>query len=375
MIQNNPFVIYGYESEEYFCDRVEETRQMLQLLTQTGNVLLTAQRRIGKTGLIEHCFHQEEICGHYHTFLIDIYATKKLNEFVYLFGKSVMDVLRTQGETVWCRFLTFLSSLRPNVTFDAMGIPSWGIEIGDIKTPQVTLQEIFSYLEQADKPCIVAFDEFQTIASYPEKNIEALLRTHIQHSKNVRFIFSGSQRHLLAEMFNSAARPFYQSTVQMTLQPIVLSHYIDFARHHFQSFGKAILPATVETVYQRFDGITWYVQYMLNVLFTMTSEKDVCTPDRVESAIDTVISQMDYSMSSLIFQLPSKQKELLWALCREGKTQNLTAKKFLNKYKLTASMVQAAIKGLLEKDYVSCELGTYFVYDKFLAEWMLRKMG
>jgi 3-deoxy-D-manno-octulosonic acid (KDO) 8-phosphate synthase len=77
----------------------------------------------------------------------------------------------------------------------------------------------------------------------------------------------------------------------------------------------------------------------------------------------------------IIFQLPSKQKELLWALCREGKTQNLTAKKFLNKYKLTASMVQAAIKGLLEKDYVSCELGTYFVYDKFLAEWMLRKMG
>ena len=51
MIQNNPFVIYGYESEEYFCDREEETRQILQLITQSGNVLLTAQRRIGKTGL------------------------------------------------------------------------------------------------------------------------------------------------------------------------------------------------------------------------------------------------------------------------------------------------------------------------------------
>lgn len=25
MIQNNPFVIYGYESKEYFCDREEET--------------------------------------------------------------------------------------------------------------------------------------------------------------------------------------------------------------------------------------------------------------------------------------------------------------------------------------------------------------
>ncbi len=374
MIQNNPFVIYGYESQEYFCDRIDETRQMVQLLTQTGNVLLTAQRRIGKTGLIEHCFHQKEIRDNYYTFLIDIYATKNLNEFVYLFGKAVMDILRSQGETVWKGFLSFLSSLRPNITFDAMGMPSWGIEMGDIKVPSVTLQEIFQYLEQADKPCIVAFDEFQTIAAYPEKNVEALLRTHIQHSKNVRFVFSGSQRHVLAEMFNTAARPFYQSTVQMTLQPIVLSHYVEFARHHFLTSGKDILPETVERAYQRFDGITWYVQYVLNILFSMTAKGEKCTPDKVESAIDAIMDQMDYSMNSLIFQLPSKQKELLWALCREGKTQNLTAKKFLNKYKLTASMVQAAIKGLLEKDYVSCEFGTYFVNDKFLAEWMLRRM-
>ena len=86
------------------------------------------------------------------------------------------------------------------------------------------------------------------------------------------------------------------------------------------------------------------------------------------------MTQLDFSMNSLVYQLPAKQKELLLALSKEGQTQNLTSKKFLNRYKLTASMVQAAIKGLLDKDYVSCDLGTYFVYDKFLAEWMKRKM-
>ena len=374
MIQKNPFVIYGYESAEHFCDRVDETKSLIQNLTQTGNVLLTAQRRIGKTGLIEHCFHQSEICDNYYTFLIDIYATKNLSEFVYLFGKSVIDVLRTKDRTVWQSFLSVLSSLRSSITFDAMGMPSWGVEIGEIKTPQLTLQEIFTYLEQADKPCIIAFDEFQTIAQYPEKKVEELLRTHIQHCKNARFIFSGSQRHVLAEMFNTSARPFYQSTIQMTLAPIKLDHYIEFAQHHFSVYQKQILPETIALVYNRFEGITWYVQYVLNILFSVTKEGEVAQPQYVDEAVDTIISQLDYSMNSLVYQLPAKQKELLWALCREGKVQRITAKNFLSKYKLTSSMVQAAIKALMEKDYVSCELGTYFVYDKFLAEWMLRNM-
>jgi len=374
MIQSNPFVIHGYEAPEYFCDRVEETSAITQMITQTGNILLTAPRRIGKTGLIEHCYDQSFIKEHYHTFLIDIYATKNLSEFIYLFGKTILDTLRSKERSVWERFLTALSSLRPNMTFDAMGMPSWGVEMGDIKMPQTTLDEIFSYLEQSDKPCIVAFDEFQTIASYPEKNVEALLRTHIQHCKNARFIFSGSQRHLLAEMFGSNSRPFYQSCVQLTLGPIDLPRYIDFAQHHFEAVGKHILPSTVETVYNRFEGITWYIQYVLNVLYTMTGVGDTCEPQHVDRAVTTILGQLDYSMDSLVFQLPSKQKELLLALCREGKTQSLTSKKFLNKYKLTASMVQAAIKGLLEKDFVSCDLGTYFVYDKFLSEWLLKRL-
>ena len=94
MRQSNPFIVHGYVGPEYFCDRVYETEYLVRTLTQTGNVLLTAQRRVGKTGLIEHCFQVSEIKGLYHTFLIDIYATKNLRELVFLFGKAVMDTLR-----------------------------------------------------------------------------------------------------------------------------------------------------------------------------------------------------------------------------------------------------------------------------------------
>lgn len=103
--------------------------------------------------------------------------------------------------------------------------------MGDIKTPAITLDEIFHYLEQADKPCLVSIDEFQVIDRYPEKNVEAILRTHIQHCSNAKFIYAGSQRHMMGEIFMSPARPFYQSTAVMELHPIEMRIYTQFIKN------------------------------------------------------------------------------------------------------------------------------------------------
>lgn len=246
--------------------------------------------------------------------------------------------------------------------------------MGDIKTPAITLDEIFRYLEQADKPCLVSIDEFQVIAKYPEDNVEAILRTHIKHCSNARFIYAGSQRHMMGEIFMSPARPFYQSTAIMELHPINLCIYTEFIKRHFEENGKAITDETIHEVYQRYEGITWYIQFVTNTLYSMTMPDETCTADKVETAIDTILSQLNFTYSSLLFQLPPKQKEVLMAICKEGKAKEITSSKFLRTYKFTASLVQGAIKGLLDKVFVTCELGEYSIYDKFFEGW-LRKMG
>jgi hypothetical protein len=63
-------------------------------------------------------------------------------------------------------------------------------------------------------------DEFQQVAEYQEEGAEALLRSYIQFLPNTGFIFSGSRQHLMAEMFLSAKRPFYQSTQIMSISAI-----------------------------------------------------------------------------------------------------------------------------------------------------------
>ena len=77
---DNPFVTKGYAGPEYFCDRVKETRQLVELTTNGNNMALISPRRVGKTDLIRHLFQQPEIKDKYYTFHIDIYATSSLRD-------------------------------------------------------------------------------------------------------------------------------------------------------------------------------------------------------------------------------------------------------------------------------------------------------
>lgn len=373
MTITNPFVTSGYLSPHYFCDRVEETNVLTTALTNGNHVALISPRRLGKTGLIYHCFDQDIIKDRYYTFVVDIYATKNLQELVYELGKTVLGTLKSKGRKAWELFLNTLSSLRGSISFDINGNPEWGIGIGDISVPETTLDEIFTYLEQADKPCLVAIDEFQSIIHYPEKNVEAVLRTRMQKCRNVWFVFAGSQRHMMSEIFVSPSRPFYQSTRLMSLAPIDCEHYAAFAQKLFREYKKDISRETVVEIYNRYEGVTWYVQSVLNALFSLTEVGSLCTPDKMEVAIQQIIAQQSFAYESLLYLLPPKQKEVLMAICKEKKVTNVTSRPFLQRHKLTASAVQGAIKGLLEKDFITLDLGIYSLYDQFFAQWLLRQ--
>ncbi len=371
---SNPFILYGYESEAYFCDRKDETDHLISLIENGNNVALIAPRRMGKTGLIENIFHQPKVRKKYYTFLIDIYATKNMEDMIVAMGSGMMSALRPWGTKVMKKFTDFVASLRSGISFDYMGNPSWNVEVGDVHAPRATLDEIFQYIEAADKPCIVAIDEFQAVSQYPDGNAEALLRTHVQRCRNANFIFSGSQRTMMAEMFNSPARPFYQSTSMMNLDCIPMDKYCLFAQKHFKSADK-ILPAIVfQAVYQRFDGVTWYVQRVMNELFAISSPGSTCTVEMIDIAIDNILRANEFNYQSLLFQVPPKQKMLLVAICKAGKATALTSAAFIRRWHLpSTSSVQSAIKGLLEKSFVTSSLGVYEVYDKFFSLWLLRQ--
>lgn len=373
----NPFVTKGYAGAEYFCDRVKETQDLVQLLTNENNMALISPRRLGKTDLIRHCFNQPAIKEGYYTFMIDIYATGSLRDFVNVFGKAILEALKPRGRKVWELFVAALKSLQQELTFDMNGIPVWSLGMGNMENPAITLDEIFSYLDSADKPCLVAIDEFQQITQYPDgQNIEAALRTRIQRCQNATFVFAGSKRHLMGEIFTSPSRPFYQSVITMGLSPISEEKYTEFAVRLFEQHGKRLDAAVVHEVYSRFSGVTSCLQRVMNVLYFRTERGGCCTLEGVDDTIDYLLDLYSENYETQLSQMSEKQRIVFRAIVAEGKAKNVTGGTFIKKYRLwSASSVMSALKALLDKDFVTQEDEAYVPYDQFFALWLQRMQG
>lgn len=370
---HNPFVINGYEGPEFFCGRQWETQQLINELTNGNNIALVAPRRMGKSGLINHCFQQDIITDHYYTFYVDIYSTHSLQELVFRMSKEILMRLKPFGLRVMQRFWDCIRSLQAGISFSPSGEPSFNLQVGDITHSETTLDEIFHYLQSADRPCIVAIDEFQQISNYNDKKVEALLRTYVQQYPQVRFVFAGSQRHLITQMFTSPSRPFYQSVSMMHLGELKKDEYSAFAKKHFQQAGKTLDDGVVDRVFEIAQGTTWYIQKIMNTLFSQTAPSGQCTKEMVDPALDYILGTLDFGYQEMMYRIPDKQGKVLIALGKEGRTTSVTSGAFIRKYHLNSpSTVQSAIRGLLDKDYVTLEQGKYQVYDIFLCYWMQR---
>jgi len=207
--------------------------------------------------------------------------------------------------------------------------------------------------------------------NYPEQNAEALLRTYIQNCNNAWFVFSGSKRHMMGEMFSSPARPFYQSASTMSLKAISSEAYERFISFHFQQAGKHIEPEAIRYTYEKFDGTTWYIQKICNELFAMTEQSSSCGIKEVDIAISYSVDEKNDTFQDLMTRLTAKQKALLLALAHSEKDVQPTSGQFIRKYHLTsASAVQRSLSALQEKDIVTSNNGQYFIYDYFLYYWL-----
>ncbi|WP_165157488.1 ATP-binding protein [Parabacteroides sp. ZJ-118] len=369
MRPNNPFLIAGYHSPEFFCDREMETATILDALYNGRNITLIAPRRMGKTGLIRHAFYrlkgeEPDIV----TIYMDIYPTQSLGDFVRLFANAVLGKLDTVPQKALSRIRQFIRSCRPVFTLDELtGVPKVTIDVAPAEE-EATLKEIFDYLGSSEKRCYIAIDEFQQIAEYPEKGVEALLRSYIQFVPNVNFIFAGSKQHVMQEMFTSSKKPFYQSTQLLTIGAIDRDKYADFATGHFLEHNLQLPLEVFEAIYDKFEGHTWYIQNLLNRLYGYNRHVD---EELVAYAVQQIVSEQSYSYADLLKAYSPGHVRLLKAIAQEGCVKEVLAGDFISKHRLrAASSVRASLKKLLDNELVYQTSCGYIIYDRFLGEWL-----
>lgn len=369
MKPNNPFLVTGYHSPEYFCDRRQETETMIQALYNGRNVTLIAPRRMGKTGLVKHVFYKlREQEPDIVTFYMDIYSTQSLGDFIRLFASTVLGRLDSVPQKALGRVGKFIKSCRPVFTFDELtGQPKVTIDIVP-SSEEATLREIFDYLQSSEKRCYIAIDEFQQIAEYPEKGAEALLRSYIQFVPNINFIFAGSKQHIMQQMFHSAKRPFYQSTQTQVIDRIARDEYYRFAADFFTRQGRKLAEETFGYLYDAFDGHTWYIQTLLNRLYGYAGNPDIGMVDYV---IGEVVAESTYTYENLLAAYPASNIRLLKAIAKAGCVREINSGDFITEYRLrAASSVNSALKRLIDREMVYKTADGYIVYDRFMAIWL-----
>lgn len=368
----NPFVYQGYEGPDYFCDRTEETENVISALKNGRNLTLISPRKVGKTGLIDHSFYQirqhdkDAICIY-----VDIFSTKNLQEFVETIGKAVIEDALDREKSFANKVLDFFKGLRPTITPDLLtGMPTVSISVVPVQA-EYTLKSILTHLDSLNKPVYLAIDEFQQITEYPETGTEAMLRSYIQHIHHVKFIFSGSKKHLMEEMFCSPNRPFYQSTQLMNLEPLHEEIYYVFANKFFESRKGSLSEEMFHNIYQRFDGYTWYVQAILNRLYE--TDKKVENDRQVAEAILFHINTLAPYYQTLTTFLTDNQFSLLKAIAMERTVLQPLSNDFIKRYELpSVSSIKSALAVLIDKDLVYKTLEGYIVYDRFMGIWLKR---
>jgi len=379
---SNPFIVKGTIPEAYFCDRVAETQKLKTLLLNRNNVVLKSPRRVGKSGLVLHTFAQPEIAGNYYVFFVDILSTSSLQEFTFELGKAVFSAIAPISKRMTDLFFRTVRSIHADYGVDMItGYPKFSFSLGAIANPLYTLEEIFQCIEAADRRCIIAFDEFQRITSYPEQNIEAVLRTHIQHMSNCDFIFAGSERHLMTRIFDDSSRPFYNSTASLNLDPIQQDVYSDFVCEHFAEFGKSIDKADVQRVYSLFRGNTFCMQQTFNISFLLTEKGKTCSLERIRYAIDEILLDKERDYQGHLASLSLRPKELLYAIARQGEATQLTSAEFIHRHHLSSSSsVQSCTKQLLDGEWITFDVSEsgekiYRLSEPFLSLWIQDRFG
>lgn len=371
-----PFPVSGYPGPAYFCDREQETKELIDAISASRNVTLFSIRRMGKTALIHHLFHTLADKKNLITIYVDIMPTANLNGFANQLATALAQAYPEES-SFGKKVAQWIKGLRPIISFDPYnGLPQFSFEVGHPDKQQATIKALLQFLDHSGKKSVIAIDEFQQITKYPEKQTEAWLRSEIQTLKNTNFIFCGSQKHLLFEMFNSAKRPFYASTQMLQIGAIQQPVYADFIKLHFRKADISIASEEINFILEWCRMHTFYVQSLCNRLYQSGAKK--ISRDIIQNVIDKVFKEHEAVYFTYRELLTDAQWQLLRAIGKEGMVFAPTAMGFIQRYQLgTPATVKRSLDALLLKEMIFRENnseGSYLqVYDLFFSRWLENK--
>ena len=364
----NPFLIKGYKSPQYFCNRIKESDMLISAIRNNQDITLFGHRRFGKSALIHHAFHKlqrEFVCIY-----TDIWGTSSIDEFTRELVNGIISSKVFAKQRFSEKLLNLLKSIGASFSIGVDGIPSVDLIYHDRNQNFRSLEELFKFLNQLDISILFAIDEFQEIKKYDNQvPFEGKLRALTQQSNNIVFLYSGSEQHLLNEIFNEYKMPFYQSTRMVSIGKIEHNAYYKFISGKFKKAKKEVKSEIINHILEISHLHTYYVQAIANFLYSLEIAPSSIT--EFEVLYREFILEKSVFYSELPERLTRLQFSVLKGIAKSGVVENPTSANFMDISNIrSSSSMHRAVNSLLDKQLIIKDEGTLRMYDVFLEHYL-----
>jgi AAA+ ATPase superfamily predicted ATPase len=371
----NPFAYSNYVTGDSFCNREKEIVQMLEYVKGSQNVLLYSHRRQGKSSLIRQVFREIKNknlkLGAMH---IELYGTISEKDFITRTFQC-LNQLESNFEKLLQSLNRVLKSIRLNLSIDPATGDTTVSPSFEAINEKIILEELMKILSKYSqkKRLVIAFDEFQEVANYTEEGFEKRLRSYIQQHQNIGYIFSGSQQHLITDMFNSNNRAFYKLAESFPLAKIETKHYIPWIQNLF-SRKKVHLPVQlVKTIVETYKNHPMYIQNFLFHLWEKIDKKSF--PPEIIGEIENAIvdkRSLEYTVMWETLSINQKKTIKLILLNNGANLYNADALKSVNLK--SASLVTKALSSLIKKEII-VKNNVYLIQDIVFKKWLQKTLS
>lgn len=345
---------WGVAIGKTFFDREEETKRLLNNLETGKHTLLLAPRRYGKTSLARNVLQKARL-PHSE---IDLFLALDAKSVEKKILKGIRALIQAVSDSPEQWFNTLREFFKNSQKKWIIGIKGLSLELTPENHEDISenILEGFLALEHILKKkkqrAVIFIDEFQEINKLEESNtIEGAIRHFAQASKHLQFVFSGSNRHMLLNMFNNNKRPLYQLCDRIHLDRIPEQYYSKYLNMVAQETWKQKIHKDI------LDQIIQTTECHPNIVYILSSFVWQKFPDKQPGIGDIILCWNKY-VQELTKEVREELSVLSTAPLRVliaiafGITSEITSKETLQKLKLTSGGVIYALKILEAGDYI-----------------------
>lgn len=363
----------GIAKDEYFCNRVSETKQLIRNIKTHTHTVLVSPRRYGKTSLAYRAIHE---CG-LPFVKIDLYMATDPKDIERAIIKGINGIIsQVTGvtEKVLASIKDYVKSIKPTLEMGTDGVKLILEPSGTQSAPEnicEALQILNAILEKKEQRAVLLIDEFQEVERVASNHgIEGAIRHVAQETQKFALIFSGSKRNLLKSMFNDRNKPLYRLCEEIALERIDEKDYKGFVNKFAkEKWGRDLTENDFEMLIHCTERHPYYFNALLRGIF---AQDDLPTAADIKHLWLDLADRKRNDLLSETKPLTVTHRKLLIAIA-QGKNKELTSKEFLNEIKLAGSSVVRGLEDLLNEDFIE-KLGDHYeLVDPLLRTVLLMK--